>query len=205
VQQRKTVPEESFAVSDEYHHGWRRASKRAQMALQSDLVRLSKLDARFTSDPHHTRFVSIISRSGQRKIQQEEEWKREKKLGEGAFGAVYLEQCTQGDKEGKVRAVKKIRKPQDTNYYRELEAVALFSHPKVSQALLVSGLKRALVLISVSNSTSDALSSLSAGMTLATTSLSPWSTSLMATSTSTLDDLYQKPRLSKLFLKFSKA
>jgi calcium/calmodulin-dependent protein kinase I len=97
-----------------------------------DLVRLSKLDAHFSSDPQYTQHTYYISSAGQRRVRQEERWKRQKELGAGSFGAVYLERCVQGEKVGKVRAVKKIKKPEDTNYYRELEALAHFSYPKVS-------------------------------------------------------------------------
>ena len=94
-----------------------------------DLVSLSKLNAHFSSDPQYTQHVHHVSRPGQRSIIQKEQWKRQRKLGSGSFGAVYLEQCTKGDKEGKVRAVKEIKKPQDCNYYRELEALAFFFLP----------------------------------------------------------------------------
>lgn len=43
-----------------------------------------------------------------------------------------MEQCIQGDSEGKLRAVKKVQKLESKNYYGELEAIALFSHIKVS-------------------------------------------------------------------------
>ena len=98
----------------------------------SDLVRLSKLDASFSSDPQYTQHIYYVSNAGQRRVRQEEQWKRQKELGAGSFGAVYLERCIHGGKEGTVRAVKKIKKPEDTNYYRELEALAHFSYPQVS-------------------------------------------------------------------------
>jgi len=95
-----------------------------------DIVRLSELEVDVPK-PRVTRHVYDISRPGQRKIRQREEWKRQKDLGSGAFGAVYLEQCTEGDKVGSVRAVKVIQKSTNINYDRELEAIALFSHQKV--------------------------------------------------------------------------
>ena len=97
-----------------------------------DLVRLSKLDAQFSSKPQYTQHVYDVPEAGQRSVRREERWKRQKELGAGSFGAVYLEQCVQGDKEGNVRAVKRIKKPEDLNYYRELEALAHFSYPQVS-------------------------------------------------------------------------
>ena len=61
---------------------------------------------------------------------------RERMLGSGSFGIVWLERCIQGNSEGKVRAVKKFRKLESSDYYRELEAIALFSHSNVSLLLL---------------------------------------------------------------------
>lgn len=97
-----------------------------------DLVRLSKLDVQFSSNQQYTQHVYNISKAGQRRVRQEAKWKRQKELGAGSFGAVYLEQCVQGEKVGEVRAVKRIKKPKDLNYYRELEALAHFSYPQVS-------------------------------------------------------------------------
>jgi hypothetical protein len=42
-----------------------------------------------------------------------------------------LEECIQGNEQGKVRAVKEMRKLPNNEYYRELEAIALFSSPQV--------------------------------------------------------------------------
>jgi calcium/calmodulin-dependent protein kinase I len=72
-------------------------------------------------------------------MKTEEAWKRREKLGTGAFGQVYLEELLSGSEAGKLRAVKEIAKtpPQDPrkeiDYTRELEAIAKFSHPKVSR------------------------------------------------------------------------
>lgn len=102
-----------------------------------DLVRISKLDTQFHSDPEYTQHVHYVSgtTSRQRKIRKEERWKRDRLLGRGAFGSVWLEQCVDGDGIGKVRAVKIIEKLESTNYYKELEAIALFSHSRVSALL----------------------------------------------------------------------
>ena len=113
--------------------------KIAAMTHIPDLVQLSKLETQFHSDPEYTQHVQYVSGSTprQRRVQKEERWKRQRKLGHGGFGIVWLEQCIQGDSEGKVRAVKEIQKLESSHYYRELEAIALFSHSKVS-LLLVS-------------------------------------------------------------------
>ena len=99
-----------------------------------DLVRLSKLDTQFYSDPEYVQHVRYISGSTlrERKIRKEERWKRERWLGRGSFGTVELERCIHGESEGKVRAVKKIQKLESGDYYRELEAIALFSHSNVN-------------------------------------------------------------------------
>ena len=99
-----------------------------------DLVRISKLDTQFHLDPEYVQHVQYVSGSTlkERKVRKEERWKRERWLGRGGFGTVELERCIHGECEGKVRAVKKIQKLESSNYYRELEAIALFSHSKVS-------------------------------------------------------------------------
>ena len=104
-----------------------------------DLVRVSKLDTQFHSHPKYTQHVKYVSSSTtkQRRVRKEEKWKRERKLGQGGFGIVWLEQCIQGDSKGKVRAVKKVPKLASGDCNRELEAIALFSHTKVTLPLLL--------------------------------------------------------------------
>lgn len=100
-----------------------------------DLVRVSKLDTQFCSSPEYTQHVQYVSGSTLKRVRvrKEERWRKKRGLGRGAFGVVWLEQCIHGDDgEGKVRAVKKIQKPEGNSYHRELEAIALFSHIKVS-------------------------------------------------------------------------
>lgn len=101
-----------------------------------DLVRDSQLDTRF-----HSKYTShVYYESGptarERVLVREEYWKREKYIGGGSFGTVWLEKCVKGQREVEVRAVKEIPKPQQpsrpVNYNRELEAMAKFSHWKVS-------------------------------------------------------------------------
>ena len=98
-----------------------------------DLVQVSKLDTQFHSEPEYTQHVQYVSGSAprQRKVRKEERWKRERAIGRGGFGVVWLERCSHGDSEGKVRAVKKFPKPKSNDHYRELEAIALFSHIQV--------------------------------------------------------------------------
>ena len=98
-----------------------------------DLVQISKLETHFDLDSNCTRHVRYETgtTSRRRRIRKEEKWSREKGLGHGSSGVVWLERCIQGDHEGQVRAVKEVRKPKSDDYYRELEAIALFSHTKV--------------------------------------------------------------------------
>ena len=109
----------------------------AATTLIPDLVQVSKLDTQFNLDPQYTQHVRYVSSSitKQRRIRKEEKWKRERRLGQGGFGVVWLEQCIQGDSKGEVRAVKKVPKLESVNCNRELEAIALFSHSKVSTTL----------------------------------------------------------------------
>lgn len=108
------------------------------MSFVSDLVQVSKLETQFHSDPEYTQHVHNVSGSTprQRRVRKEEKWRRERELGRGAFGVVGLQRCIQGDSEGKLRAVKKVPKLESSNYYRELEAIALFSHSKARLLLL---------------------------------------------------------------------
>jgi serine/threonine protein kinase len=153
------------------------------MSSVPDLVRRSELDAEIL-DHEHTRHVYFVSKLGQRKVREEECWKRRQELGSGSFGAVYLEVCTQGNKEGKLRAVKEIRKPKDTNYYRELEALAYFSHANVSTTARTH--LESSSVIWVSYSMNAALLSRSAGMQQQIGYSLLWSISQAAISTSTL-------------------
>ncbi|CAH0053811.1 unnamed protein product, partial [Clonostachys solani] len=108
--------------------------------LDTDLVRDSKLDTSFTAEDVvcHTSYT-FHPRNRHNRIIVEEKWKVERYLGRGGFGQVDLQKCVQGQKEGELRAVKKIIKnPYDDetkriNYDRELEAIAKFSHEKASE------------------------------------------------------------------------
>jgi calcium/calmodulin-dependent protein kinase I len=108
-----------------------------------DLVHDSKLETKILAG--YTQHV--FYRSGrsvlERRVRQEERWVRERFLGQGAYGTVHLERCEGSVNDSKLRAVKEIRKcvipGQDLNYIRELEAIAKFSHAKVSQAYSAAG------------------------------------------------------------------
>jgi hypothetical protein len=105
------------------------------MSRVSDLVQDAELQTRF--HPEYT--VHIYTESGptvrERAILREEHWKRQKFVGGGSYGNVWLEQCVEGQREVELRAVKEVVKsPHDSkqiDYNRELEAISKFSHRKV--------------------------------------------------------------------------
>jgi hypothetical protein len=95
----------------------------------SDLISDSKLEVEsFDNYSFQTRLISNPA-TGQRRTRKQERWQRIKELGKGSFGIVWLEKCTAGPSWGELRAVKALSK--SVNYYRELEAIAKFSHEKV--------------------------------------------------------------------------
>jgi hypothetical protein len=158
-----------------------------------ELVRQTKRSASFFSNPQYTQHVDYASKNGQRKVKEETRWQIKKALGKGGFGAVYLEECIQGDRKGGLRAVKEIKKPGDTNYYRELEAIALFSFKQVSTTA-PSYLSTASYLIYMSRSIATALSSHLAGTKTPTAYLSPWNTFLVVISKNSSTRRYQRTR-----------
>ena len=107
------------------------------MDRRSDLIRDSKLDTRF--DPGFTVHIYREAPTGseRRVVQRQEYWRRESRIGGGAFGCVWLEKCVQGHRDVELRAVKQVstkplRSGKRIEYSRELEAIAKFSHDKVS-------------------------------------------------------------------------
>ena len=103
------------------------------MPLSPDLVRDSKLETRFVGGQTAHSYIGT-DHSG-RRIYRNEYWKRERLLGQGSYGQVWLENGTSGGNAGQLRAVKMVQKQPGLdyiNYDRELEAVAKFSHTRVS-------------------------------------------------------------------------
>ncbi|KAF7544868.1 hypothetical protein G7Z17_g9615 [Cylindrodendrum hubeiense] len=106
-----------------------------QSPRHSDLVRDSQLTTRFLPGgaTQHAIYSTPVQSGRRRRIRVEETWRREKELGNGTFGRVWLEGCVAGPATGKLRAVKEIDKNSAVSfidYSRELEAVAKFSHEK---------------------------------------------------------------------------
>jgi hypothetical protein len=102
----------------------------------SDLVLDSKLDTSFHPNVNEIRHVraSIGTSTRHRRVQTEEVWQRRKRIGSGAYGAVWLEQCVAGPRKDALRALKEIRKddrPKVADYNRELHTIAKFSRSEV--------------------------------------------------------------------------
>ncbi|TVY82186.1 Spindle assembly checkpoint kinase [Lachnellula suecica] len=114
------------------------------MPRVSDLVQDSKLETHFS--PEYTVHIynesSRTSREQTRVAQREEYWKREREIGGGSYGRVWLEQCVGGQREIVLRAVKQIAKPsflsKPVDYNRELEAISKFSHWKYERCFVKS-------------------------------------------------------------------
>ncbi|ORY03420.1 kinase-like domain-containing protein [Clohesyomyces aquaticus] len=109
------------------------------MSRLPDLVRDSQLDTQVR--PEYTRhlYVETDPTSGQRAIEKKEYWKREKRIGSGGIGIVWLEKCFRGKRNAELRAVKQFPRPAKTrDLVRELEALAKFSHPKYVRCFVQS-------------------------------------------------------------------
>ncbi|KAH7124522.1 kinase-like domain-containing protein [Dactylonectria macrodidyma] len=99
-----------------------------------DFVRDSRMMTRFlpSGATEHTVYRVSHQSPHLRPCRINEMWYRRRELGNGSFGCVWLEKCASGPAEGKLRAVKEIRKDPSlpVPYLRELEAMAKFSHER---------------------------------------------------------------------------
>ncbi|KAJ5138474.1 Tetratricopeptide-like helical [Penicillium bovifimosum] len=119
------------------------------MARTSDLVQDSELHTYFlpdhTVETVHTFQVSDPA-SGQRLVTRTEHWQRQKEIGSGGFGSVWLEKCIKGGRSdatqaGALRAVKQINtdpRHGSFDYNRELEAITKFSHYRYERCFVKS-------------------------------------------------------------------
>jgi hypothetical protein len=159
-----------------------------------DLVRDSKLETQiFTDHTVQTVYVSDPT-TGQRCVPIEQRWHVAEQLGSGSFGVVYLEKCVSGPALGQVRAVKQLRKggSNASNYARELEAIAKFSHEKVRRFF------RRQSYILTGDSIDTVSSAHSAGTRLIAPSSLPWNTFPLATCKISLTLLSMRPKHAKL-------
>ncbi|KAH7000892.1 kinase-like domain-containing protein [Ilyonectria destructans] len=105
-----------------------------------DLVRDSRLTTRFLTSgaTQHTVYHVSLQSCHRRPSRIDETWYRQQVLGNGSFGCVWLERCASGPAEGKLRAVKEIRKDPSlpVSYSRELEAMAKFSHKRYAHCFV---------------------------------------------------------------------
>lgn len=109
----------------------------------SDLVRDWKLES--VVHPNYTVQIHYISDAaqGQWRRPVEERWQRTRQLGRGAFGIVWLEQCTIDPSHGQLRAVKELCKTSRSlppaYYLKELDAIFKFSHKRVRRLAKLRG------------------------------------------------------------------
>ncbi|KAJ5906473.1 Tetratricopeptide-like helical [Penicillium subrubescens] len=115
------------------------------MARISDLILDSKLETHFLPDCTVHTFQESDPNSRQRLVIRSEHWRRQRKIGGGGFGTVWLETCTQGSRgttqNAPVRAVKQIDldpRLGKLDYNRELEAIAKFSHTRYERCFVKS-------------------------------------------------------------------
>lgn len=97
----------------------------------SDLLEYFKLDAEYT--PDHTLQVSYAKKPGisRRKVRTEQRWYRDREIGHGSFGSVWLEVNQKGQGVTAQRAVKEVSKRllrgSGIDYRRELLAMSTLS------------------------------------------------------------------------------
>ncbi|KAL3447784.1 kinase-like domain-containing protein [Aspergillus insuetus] len=94
-------------------------------------------DTRLVAEVHatHTNYFNTrVDSTGSlyvRRTRKRETWTRTKRLGSGATGEVWLEECHAASEQGRARqAVKVVSKDIEFNVYEELETIAKFSQTK---------------------------------------------------------------------------
>jgi hypothetical protein len=106
-----------------------------------DLVEDSKLHTEFRKGLTVHLLHELSRAKSKRPVRKEQCWKREKQIGFGGFGRIWLESSTLGEDKRELRAVKELEVPSHEKakttravrmYLRELEAIAKFSQRKVS-------------------------------------------------------------------------
>ncbi|KAK0653022.1 kinase-like domain-containing protein [Cercophora newfieldiana] len=76
------------------------------------------------------------------RVRVQDVWQRQKALGQGGFGSVWLDGCVSGPRAGELQAVKEINLFPETgkaiDFNRELEALAMFSGEKYQDCFVTS-------------------------------------------------------------------
>ena len=102
------------------------------MAKQRDLVENSRLTTEFRNKYIVHSYLEPDLDGRKKHVTREEYWEREKRIGRGSFGSVWLESCVKGRRSIRRRAVKQILLSSGVStYLRELETIATFSKPEV--------------------------------------------------------------------------
>ncbi|KAH6987033.1 kinase-like domain-containing protein [Ilyonectria destructans] len=114
----------------------------------SDLVVESRIEAAWDPEAEQTTQIrTVVGVSARRRrLNSEETWKRKRILGRGAYGTVWLEECiaSSGPHHGEshLRAIKEIHKrphvSSASEFHRELEAIAKFSHDRFAHCFVRS-------------------------------------------------------------------
>ncbi|OQE36829.1 hypothetical protein PENCOP_c011G07986 [Penicillium coprophilum] len=111
------------------------------MSRIPDWVLDFKLETHFLPDRRNETVHTYYEQEShsRRPIKTTEHWQREKKIGGGGFGEVWLERCTKGKNHGhQLRATKQMEVRRQVDYARELEAIAKFSHSKYERCFVKS-------------------------------------------------------------------
>jgi hypothetical protein len=114
------------------------------MASIPDLVRDNKLKTSFVDKITIHHYDDSDGEEHRRSDRRAEHWEECGLLARGAFGEVLLQRCVKGKDTLELRAVKKISRciprhgAEQLDYLPELEAIAKFSHPRVSAPLNLS-------------------------------------------------------------------
>jgi hypothetical protein len=103
----------------------------------TDLVADTKFRVEFQSDLVY-RFTFQSSDSTAQFVRRKEKldvWKKEKPVGSGSYGNIWLHRCLTSEAQGELQAVKSIRKTSlssgGIDFFKEIEAIAKFSQRKV--------------------------------------------------------------------------
>ncbi len=124
------------------------------MATLSDLVRDNQLETSFEDKFTIHHYDDSDGEEQRRSSYRSEYWEESGWLARGGFGEVLLQRCVKGRRTPELRAVKKIARSmarhggKQFDFVSELEAIAKFSHRRVSfpEILAIIGTLQKLTL-----------------------------------------------------------